>query len=460
VTALCGGASSSPQTSAPAQIAFSIAALDVLLTQYGVPWLIPFVTAYQAQFLNLTTFCASDPPALPTIDATDLIALSNPFGIGSPAAALAKVDALVKRLAWLKFCQCNSGPQPTQSVPVISQPTSLPVIVSAQQSICVPMLQAQCRVLNLWNGTTHVAPPTNWDQPNFDDSAWSFSSAPTDNLGHPLALSGGFSCFGISPNGLAPSACMPQPIAPWVTPASGKEQYLIRWRFTMPTFDPNVLCAAAFHAEQSGGGISSGLGNFNGKGQFTYLNTGSWAAHISDIVPGPNILAIWVNSGNTADANTWGTYGAISLALSTNGTVGPSGQAACCPPDPQIMQMLNNLLTGMTLIQRQAVPFGYVSGTVHSALSGAGTINVTGLIGVKISFDTLPGYLGQLGFDPPDVFDAGFVSIGTVDGWSNKTRIRTSPFLWLPQPMGQITRLGYDLAPGTVITLTELLREP
>jgi hypothetical protein len=112
------------------------------------------------------------------------------------------------------------------------------------------------------------------------------------------------------------------------------------------------------------------------------------------------------------------------------------------------------------LIQRQAVPFAYVPGTTHTGLSGAGVIDVSGLIGAKADVTTTPDRFGREGTSPTEFFDMGFITWGTPDGWPSSFRLEHDPLVMFPRSAGLYTEIRYDLEPGVVITLTELLREP
>jgi len=61
---------------------------------------------------------------------------------------------------------------------------------------------------------------------------------------------------------------------------------------------------------------------------------------------------------------------------------------------------LSYVRSDVQLIQRQGVPFGYVSGTVHSALSGQGQFAVVGILGLAVTFTTLPGTYPPISGDP------------------------------------------------------------
>jgi hypothetical protein len=139
---------------------------------------------------------------------------------------------------------------------------------------------------------------------------------------------------------------------------------------------------------------------------------------------------------------------------------GAYGGCGSCPPDPALQAQIDQILELVTLIQRQSVPFGYVASTVHAGLSGAGAISISGLLGIKVAITTLPGYLGSAGTSPPIHFDAGFITFGTADGFPGSHRLERNPQVILPLRCSAYTDLDYDLAPGVVVTITELMREP
>jgi hypothetical protein len=141
--------------------------------------------------------------------------------------------------------------------------------------------------------------------------------------------------------------------------------------------------------------------------------------------------------------------------------------ADLCALLTQVQQLLQAIamttsedLTLTTLVQRQLAPFAYVPGPVHAGLTGAGAISVAGVVGVKIDITTLPGTLGVEGTSPPKHFDCGFVTFGTIDGFQQAFRVERNPQVLFPDRASVFTDLDYDLAPGVVVTITELVREP
>jgi hypothetical protein len=117
------------------------------------------------------------------------------------------------------------------------------------------------------------------------------------------------------------------------------------------------------------------------------------------------------------------------------------------------------LRSDVTLIQRQGVPFGYVAGSVHSALTGSGAWTIADILGLAVTFDTLPPEFEAGSTDPPTYHQVGKISLGTVDGWRRSWQPTHSPYL-IFNISGAFTRLGYTFSDGVVATITELLREP
>lgn len=158
-----------------------------------------------------------------------------------------------------------------------------------------------------------------------------------------------------------------------------------------------------------------------------------------------------------------GTAGRAVGTLTANAYCGGgSGVPAqpCCPPDTTTQYTLNAILQMVTLIQRQAVPFGYVDGTVHSGLTGQGVLNVQGLLGVRLSPSTIPPGLGVEVGDPDTLWLDSWINWGNPDGWLQREWLRTAPQISMPNFAGQFTQIGYSFVPGLVVDVTELVREP
>jgi hypothetical protein len=113
----------------------------------------------------------------------------------------------------------------------------------------------------------------------------------------------------------------------------------------------------------------------------------------------------------------------------------------------------------VTLLQRQAAPFAYVSGPVHSGLTGTGSFAVQGILGLHASASGLSGIGLRVG--TPDVrLEIGRLNLGTSDAYSDRVQLVLGDQVVFPAAAGLFTVVGYTLEPGVTLTVTELLREP
>lgn len=321
------------------------------------------------------------------------------------------------------------------------------------------MRAGETKVLNLWNGTTNNAPPANWQLESFNDSAWAVGTQANTQFAVQPNLGGN-----ILPTGALAmdyAECKPEAVAPWLAPTSGKEQFLIRWRVYVPgNADRATMGANLDSGAGTSSGWSTGIVYINGVGGGAVMNTFSWQTALGGLRPGQlNTVALWINSGNTTPLTTWDTYGWVSATLSQRGLTSP-GNTLCCA-DPALLALLPNILQMVTLVQRQSAPFAYVYGANHVGLTGDGELAVSGLIGVSIDVTTLPSSYGRSAGTPEHLFDVGFVTLGTSDGWSTTKRIDADGSLVLPgSAAGAFTRVGYTLRPGVEVSIRELVREP
>jgi hypothetical protein len=93
-------------------------------------------------------------------------------------------------------------------------------------------------------------------------------------------------------------------------------------------------------------------------------------------------------------------------------------------------------------------------GPVHTGLSGAGTLDATGAIGVRIDLTTIPSQIGRELTNPETYFDVGWVTSLTTQGPTAGERIRHATQVVFLDPTAQ--QLEYFLAPGVVATMTLL----
>lgn len=175
------------------------------------------------------------------------------------------------------------------------------------------MLRADCKVLNLWNGTTNTSPPSGWEGVSFDDSGWSSPPSATMNIGFsqdnqngsvvtisPSLQSGGAEAVGIG------------------TTSSNKEQFLVRWRFDVPEgFVTDNLIASFVAALDSGGntGIVTGTVKINDSTTIAVYNAAQWQSAEAALVPGAENLFAWHVNSNSGDTTRWNGNAWLAAAL-------------------------------------------------------------------------------------------------------------------------------------------------
>lgn len=393
MTALCpGGGASSANTGAAAIVDYSSGLLAAIFAAYDLTWLIPIIPLVGLAPLTLSTFCATDPPTVPTFTSAETNAMIQ-LQFGSDFdSGISKMKDLALNAIWHDVCHCNTGvatplapPTPPAGTPI----TQFPVAPTSTPCAAIgPIVHG----FTGGNGTF-----------NRGDLSW--------------------------PGGMAPSY----------------------GRLTVK----NTVTAGVGWTMQTQPRWGSGTGQVDLPIQRTAPNTTSVGVY--PFVSGPvstsfAVTTIGVGGTGSADESlTWEVF--------CNGAT-PGQQSPCCPPDPATQSYLDHILSMVTLIQRQIVPFAYVPGTVHAGLSGAGVLSVNGLLGAKIVITTDPSSLGVEGTSPAELFGRGFITWGTPDGYPQSERLQRTSQISLPLRCSAFTDLAYDLHPGVVVTITELVREP
>jgi hypothetical protein len=104
---------------------YSAGLIALLLTEFGTPWLLPAIPLVGLAPLVLTTFCGTDPPAIPTFTSAETNAiLQLQFG-PTFDSALAKLKDLVQHEIWYDTCVCTSGS--LTPFPAIVPPAGTPI---------------------------------------------------------------------------------------------------------------------------------------------------------------------------------------------------------------------------------------------------------------------------------------------------------------------------------------------
>jgi hypothetical protein len=394
---ICPGGLTQAKSGIAAFVNYGSSAAGLLSLVPRLSALAPAAYVLSGVSIATSVLCGSEPPAMPTFTQAEINDLiNNNFFDTNYATALGKLKDMISNLAWYQLCECQSGGAVTLPTPPV-QPTP-PVLV-----------------------------PT--DLPN------------------------------------TTKICSQNPSAPqtWASFGNGKVNS-----------NPGVITTLAgavgldftINVTLTGGGTPDSMTGHVDEFDFTghsarladfHIGT-SGSYHQTFLV---NPVRPHIVFSLSPDTVTFPTGQLLDfLGVLTCGGTPAVGPANCCPPDPLVVAKLDSIQALVTLLQRQLAPFAYVPGTVHAGLSGTGVLSVQGLLGAKITITTDPTTLGVEGTSPPILFDRGFITWGTADGYPQSERLERSSQLSLPARASAFTDLAYDLHPGLVVTITELVREP
>jgi hypothetical protein len=343
-----------------------------------------------------------------------MTAVAFPFvDVGAYVTAVAKFYTFIKYWAWFQFCECSTIATPAPAA-APGAPANLPQLYP---SVGTPPFAAPC-----------------WDK------------LAVRQTGGTLALNKNIS-----------AALLP----PGATRASSNAG-IAGLEIAMPNPRPtHVTVTATGNNDDPGGCIdivvqfSNAAGAQTGQTGVTVCNGATSTADF-DI---PAASTYW-EVGMDTQLGTLSLSASVEVKAFCGGNTGTTVTAPCCPPDPVLSGQLQQLLVLVTLLQRQLVPFAYISSTAHAGLTGAGSIVVQGLLGVRIDLTTVPGSVTQDASTPPFLFNVGWVSAMDANGFIEETRAHSVHQVWFPRVAADATLIGYSFTAGVVATITELQREP
>lgn len=129
MTAVCvAGGPSAAKPGYASLLYIGPAAIGALFNNIPTPWAVAVAAYIGAITYDLSTFCTTDAPTLPTFTWPD--DLLNAIQIADPVAhvaAIKKFEDLAGYYFWSQFCQCTSGATPAPSAPPTGPGTSIDV---------------------------------------------------------------------------------------------------------------------------------------------------------------------------------------------------------------------------------------------------------------------------------------------------------------------------------------------
>jgi hypothetical protein len=422
MTTLCSGGASQAKPGSGPLVVMTGGALGALLNNIPTPWAVAFAALLTGVTYDLSTMCTTDPPALVTMTGADMVAL-----VGGPVStdyftAVAKFYTFIKYWAWFQLCECSTVVTPA--------PAAAPAAPSGLPQLNPP-----------------IAPPIG-STPCLDVTAradvrnWQYNMAGAHYYDFTTALMGSLPRVPVTATITGDSTASSLPAG-----ATGRQVTVTLSGYTDTTIPHSTIFQLVFYKAD---GTNTG-----GPGVNMLTSDGPAPQVVTYTIPADRV------SVQAFAAQNAGVTGSVPFTVEVAFQCAPATvQQPCCPPDPVATGLLSQILTAVTLMQRQLVPFAYISGTAHAGLTGTGTITVQGLLGVRIDLTTIPATLVQDNSTPPFVFSAGWVSVEDANGFIDETRAHAQHQVWTPRIASDATVVGYSFVPGVVATITELQREP
>jgi hypothetical protein len=404
VTALCGGGTSSAKPGFGASVALTASGIGAMLNNIPTAWAIPIAAYLGLVTYDLSTFCTTDPPAVPTITAADFIAV---ISIADPVAhilAVQKFQQLLGAFFWYQVCQCDSVPTPAAPSPPAA-PANLPT-VNPPAAVGGNPLSSACAT---------------YDSGQFTDA----TPATSITFGRAIGI-------GTIPH-LAPSP-------------SSSTYVRATWTWTGTSAPAGWQLESAPTDSTAGATIRA-----TGSGAFV-----SGVTQTITFAGNPDPYWFLVVSAN--DSGTQTHHGTIEFFC--GGTPALPTPNCGCVPDAQSVGLLSSIYQLLTTVQRYKAPFAYIRGATHSGVSGTGATAISRLIGYQLVVTARPGAHRVSGGNPSYIYDLGWVSVSDADGMIEEKRLTRDSMLWFPQ-LGQLaTSFNYFLQSGVTISWTELQPEP
>jgi len=407
MTALCGGGASGPKPDVGNNIIYNSAGLAAALEFSGYGALATLAVILGTLLYDATTLCGTDPPAAPAFTAAELEALFTITPSTDFENGLAKLRDLVSNVLWYTLCQCTSTTTPAQPAPVALPPTVF--IGAGGNANCAEYESGEHSQSGSVSHIISIIPPT--------ETVMIFTA---DYVNNSILLPAGATSITLT-----------------------------------GTLDSNTYTGAGnpasmFYQFNNGAALVGGGGgvSFEGAPKTKQLTVA--------VPPGATRVTITFLK---AFSNVYEVDGHATLDISCGGpnTAAPGG---CCPPDPSVVQLLQQVQTLVTLIQRQHVPQAYINGSTHVGVTGAGEIAVSQLLGVKLTPGAIPSHFGAAAGDPDELWLDSWITWGNADGWTPREWLRHSPQISLPSNAHLYTKLGHSFAPGISVDVQELEPEP
>jgi hypothetical protein len=355
---------------------------------------------------------------MPVFDQNDVDILALGLGTIWADSTLAKVHDLVINYLWHQYCACDAPPQP-------ALPTPVPNPSGTSTGGGLGNAPQPC-----FSGSTAYDVPTTGAPPATTLQNITTQLLPTDGrLAQDTVSQPNRTIYGIPPGVQSIQFQSFQPPTA-LCPTSAGSQIM-----------PGVTFYNSSAALISGGGVLSGP-------QYPNNNTsGSLAI--------PATASYWYANTGYSFPNCGAVTG--QAQVKTQVLCAPAGTlASCCPPDPSITLALNSVLQLLNQIQAELQHPALTDGTVHSGLSGSGSLVFTGVArAIRVNVASIPPGLSSGIGVPPFVASLGFITplAEGVGMRSQRLSFQTQTFALDAIATG----VGWNVSPGLTFSITELV---
>lgn len=423
MTALCGGGPSESRPGFNGGVYLGAQGIGLLLRTFVPEPIADAIAAIvSADALDLTTFCTTDPPSMPTPGPLDFVALLNPSDFVEYDRVRKLAIQWWESIYWHQACQCS----------LVATPPLPPV--------------------------------TQWPDGGQN------SGLPSGGTGNCFETTAGYVATGAS------SGVIQTDITAAFLPQSS-DTISVTLDFGFGAFPiravriPTGVTALVAHSHNRGATSPTAVNAHDG-------SIHAWSAAGADM---GGLAQIFTSQDADAGTDARGTPITASMQYIGIGVVnrfdtsvagkvmswqndiqylcGAGLETPCCPPDPKLEFKIDQL-TQLVLNLNQQAPAGVVGGWTdgvrHTGLEKAGSFHIAAAaIGVRWEFATIPAFIQVSPGNPNFYWDLGFWS-----GYANGSPLRGSRLVFNPESfhLPEFTdQIGYTLADGVIANAVELI---
>lgn len=419
MTSICpgGGASARKAFVAPQLLVAAGAAANYLGNAGGM-WASILAAAIGVKAYDAENACLTDPPGWPTLLTPLEITAVLTSLIMTPeyTSATQKLNQYLDNVLWYLMCECVGAATPAQP--------AFPAPPAGAPSVARPGEAPSSRLC--WTGQFPSSGPNM--RPETSQGALDLSPQLLPLLG---AQSTVLDIAGFNQDRYVAPAQLPTHARIVLDAPVGADAGVTMWY-------------------QTGAGLGTGA-------PFPATLNNTSDRHVdSGVVALPAGVTHWAITAYKRSTYPVTTEGSVCLELFGTSGLTPT---SCCPPDTISTQLLEQILSVVTVHQRYGRPFALVPGPSHTGATGTGSAAIPKCVGIAVTITARPADKKTAAGNPTYVYDLGWCSVSEVGGMLQERRIMQEQFVWLPEQCQVADHFNWYLQPGVTMTWQELYAE-